>query len=205
MADSSTPLEQVSSSVSDSEVTSEQDDKERRLATMMKVAPRLAEVADRIDQIQKVMGDNLPQVIKEQPLGVVVDLVAAIKEQVERLHGDGSTVVTNNLKGRLNYAREVSLPDRLEAEGVKNFSTDGWRVARTIRIFAAIPGEHKEEAYDWLRNNDYGSLIKPTVNASSLSAAAKELMEHGKELPEEYFSVHPKNNVSFTRIKQGRG
>lgn len=50
---------------------------------------------------------------------------------------------------------------------------------------------------------DYSSLIQPTVNSSSLSALAKELMESGGELPADMFSVHTKDGVSITKAKKG--
>jgi hypothetical protein len=204
MPDTNTPLDEVSRSVPDSAIGTEDDEKSRRLATLQKVAPRLAEVAERIDQIQRILGDNLGQLVKEQPLGVVVDLLAGIKEQVDRLHGDGSTIVTNALKKRIRDARDIFLPERLEDEGLRNFSTDGWRIARSSKTMASILGDHKDEAYEWLRSNDYADLIKPTVNASSLSAVAKELLEHGKELPEEIFRVHIQPTVSFTKVGNRR-
>lgn len=46
---------------------------------------------------------------------------------------------------------------------------------------------------------DYGSLIQPTVNSSSLSALAKELMESGKDMPDDLFNVHTKDGVSITK------
>lgn len=49
---------------------------------------------------------------------------------------------------------------------------------------------------------DYGSLIKPTVNSSSLSALVKELLGTGKEMPEA-FKVHTKDGVSITKAKEG--
>lgn len=204
MVDSSTALDQVSSEVPDSAVL-ERDEKAHRLATLQRVAPALRDIAERIGLIERAMGGMLPDVVKEQPLGVVVDLLYDIKSAIETLHGDGSTVVTNRLKSRLDYAREVSLPERLDADGVKNFSTDNVRVAKSIRVLASILPDKKDDAFDWLRHHDLGSLIKPTVNASSLSAAAKEIMEKGEELPEELFRTHTKTSVSFTAVKKGRG
>lgn len=49
---------------------------------------------------------------------------------------------------------------------------------------------------------DFGSLIKETVNSSSLSSLAKELMESGKSLPDAPFNVHTKDGVSITKAKR---
>lgn len=48
----------------------------------------------------------------------------------------------------------------------------------------------------------YGSLIQETVNSSSLSSLAKELMEEGKEMPEKTFNIHAKDGVSITKAKK---
>lgn len=48
----------------------------------------------------------------------------------------------------------------------------------------------KDAGYNWLRNNGHGGLITETVNASTLAAFAKELIEgEGKELPAELFKT----------------
>lgn len=205
MTDDSTPLQQVSSQVDNSQLGPVESDADKRKRVMEAVAPRLLEVIERLELIERAMTGAGPEYIKEQPIGEVVNTMAAIKNAVERLHGDGSSVITNLLKGRFNYFREVSLPERLENDKIKNFSTDEWRIARTTKVLASIPPAVRDDAYQWLRDNDNGSLIKETVNASSLSALAKELMENGRELPEEYFTVLPKNSVSFTKVQSKRG
>jgi hypothetical protein len=48
----------------------------------------------------------------------------------------------------------------------------------------------KDAGYNWLRKNGHEGLITETVNASTLSAFAKELIEvEGKELPPELFKT----------------
>lgn len=48
----------------------------------------------------------------------------------------------------------------------------------------------KEAGYTWLRKNGHEGLITETVNASTLAAFAKELIEvDGKELPSELFKT----------------
>jgi hypothetical protein len=56
----------------------------------------------------------------------------------------------------------------------------------------------KELGYNWLRSNGHEGLITETVNASTLSAFAKELIEvDGKELPPELFKtgVNPYTSI----------
>lgn len=58
----------------------------------------------------------------------------------------------------------------------------------------------KQAAYWWLRLNGMGSLITETINASTLSAAARKQMEDGKDLPETYFKVDIVPNTSVTKV-----
>lgn len=140
------------------------------------------------------LGQTLPVYIAEQPLGIAVDGLSTLDKSVAALEKALSEV-----KAKLAFAKEVSMPQRMDAEAVKTFNTDNFRVTRTARVFASITAEQIENAYDWLRKNGYESLIKETVNSSSLSAAAKELMQEGEELPEEFFKVHMKDGISITK------
>ena len=51
-------------------------------------------------------------------------------------------------------------------------------------IYASLPEEHRDRAYEWLAENGHGALIKETVNANTLKAWAKEQLENNTPLPE---------------------
>ena len=69
-------------------------------------------------------------------------------------------------------------------------------------MFASIIAEKRPQAFQWLRDNGYGDIIQETVNASTLSAFAKTLLEtENKELPEEFFRVHAESQATLTRGK----
>lgn len=140
------------------------------------------------------LGAALPAFIADQPLGVAVDGLSTLDKSVASLEK-----ALADVKSKLAFAKEVSMPNRMDAEAVKTFNTENFRVTRTARVFASITSEQIEQAYDWLRENGYGALIKETVNSSSLSAAAKEMMQEGEELPEELFKVHMKDGISITK------
>lgn len=56
----------------------------------------------------------------------------------------------------------------------------------------------KQLGFDWLRANGHGGLITETVNASTISAFAKELIEvDGMELPPELFKtgINPHTSI----------
>lgn len=95
------------------------------------------------------------------------------------------------------------IPELFEQEGVSHVPLDeGFRVATSSRMFVSIKTDKKAEAYKWLEDNDFGSLITSTVNSSTLSAATKAMMEeHNRELPEDLFTVAMIPNTSVTPTK----
>ena len=88
------------------------------------------------------------------------------------------------LQARVDFLRDVALPDALDKAGLKSAVVDGiGRVQLTHDLYASITVENREAAFAWLRANGYESLIIPTVNAQTLRAWAKESLRNGKEIP----------------------
>ena len=199
-----------------------------RAAAITKATSRLLEQAEYLGRIDKVVAANLPEFIAGNPLGQALDLFVSLEDQINAADSN-----LKSLRSRIATAREVAFPARLDAEDCKTTTSKdtGNRITRTARIFASTkggpglsvpdggevgqnnygiePGTYSDLVgcplgYVWLKQNDLGALIKPTVNASSLSASAKELMENGRELPEVIFSVHTKDSVSITKGKGKR-
>lgn len=173
----------------------------RRTATIAKATTRVSELTGYLGLIEKAVAGCLPEFIALHPMGQAIDDFAALEDHVDALDK-----AVKGLNARMAYAREVSFPARMDAEESKTFTAEsGNRMTRTARIFASIvpdtSGEILKRAYEWLRANELGSLIKETVNSSSLSGAAKEIMENGRELPEDLFKIHTKDGVSITKKK----
>jgi hypothetical protein len=97
---------------------------------------------------------------------------------------------------------EVTIPDTFKREKIKSFTTtSGWRVGTSLRLFASVIKAMRAGAFGWLRSNGLPDLIQETVHAGTLSATAKDLLEHGRELPEEFFETHYKPNTSLTKVQ----
>lgn len=114
-----------------------------------------------------------------------------------------------DLSAFVELVKTVKLPSAFDREKIKTFTLqDGTRVTVSERVNASIPAEKKPEAYAWLRENGAGSLITETVNASTLSSFAKDVLSGGMaeqeifDLPEEIFSVHQSQTTSVTRGKK---
>lgn len=103
--------------------------------------------------------------------------------------------------------KEVRVPAIFEAAGVPNVPLDeGFRVGVSAKFRASLKSEDdggdRDKAYKWLRDNGLGDLISTTVNAGTLSSAAKNMMENdNKELPSTLFNVAFVPNTSVNTTK----
>lgn len=112
----------------------------------------------------------------------------------------------DEIRKKLNVAKERMsyqiLPRAFEDEGQTTVTlSSGHRVTISSKLRASI-GEDKLAAYDWLRENEFGEVITETVNASTLSALAKELAERGSGLPDELFSTSVAQTTSVTKVRK---
>lgn len=94
------------------------------------------------------------------------------------------------------------IPTLFTNRSLKTINIEGvGRCTVSYRWSASIlddPKKGKQRGHDWLKANGYGDIIKPTVNAQTLAATAKELFQNEeKDLPPELFKV---GQVPYTSI-----
>jgi hypothetical protein len=103
------------------------------------------------------------------------------------------------LRDKLNT---TIIPESYEAHGVTSQTVLDHRITVAVLVRASIAADQKEGAYKWLRDQGFGTLITETVNASSLAALAKTLMQdEGRELPDNLFKTYTVPSVSMTKVK----
>ena len=96
--------------------------------------------------------------------------------------------------------KSVTVPAVFEAAGVPNVPlSEGFRVGISEAWRASIKPDQKPGAYAWLEETGRKSIITEVVNASTLSALAKEMAEKNEELPAEFFNVAQVPNTSVTK------
>lgn len=118
-----------------------------------------------------------------------------------RLMADFWGDVGKQINEAMRTTGEVLVPAAFEREGIKSFTLDeGYRVGVGVRFVASIKAENRDKALEWLRNNGLEDLIIQTVNASTLSATGKNLLENGRELPEDIFTTAYLTNTSLTKV-----
>lgn len=95
--------------------------------------------------------------------------------------------------------KEVIIPEAFEVEGLSSAPlAEGFRVGVSARTLASLKTDRKPECYAWLRAN-YPDVVQETVNASTLSKLAKEMLEENRELPDELFNVALVPTTSVTQ------
>lgn len=108
------------------------------------------------------------------------------------------------------YLRLVKIPAVFDERAIKTLAVTGlvdvegntinMRCGLTSDIYASFKAGKKEEAYQWLRDNGRGDLIKETVAPGTLKSSAKDALKKGQSFPEELFNVTPFTRAGLTKI-----
>lgn len=93
------------------------------------------------------------------------------------------------------------VPDAMRRAGVKTVNViDVGRVTISHRFSCSMID--KEKGMEWLRANGLDGIIIETVNAATLGATAKDLLEnHGRDLPGDLFKTSTSAFTSITKSK----
>lgn len=131
-----------------------------------------------------------------EAIGDAAESYACIKYAIEAV--SEATKEPNKYQQYLQYTGMV---EKMQEEMTKSFTTPS-KFRCTLASRTTVSMVDKEAGMDWLRENGYETLIQPTVNASSLGAMAKELMEtENKQLPDNLFNTNVGVYVSLTKVK----
>lgn len=138
--------------------------------------------------------------------------VMATKDHVEIIK---HFAATRNTVEQIKLARKAL--DEIEEQLSKQYIPDLFREMRettgqkppykiegvgsvTVSYKFSCSMPDKDAGHEWLRSNGHGGLITETVNSSSLSAFAKDMIEnHGIDLPAEVFKT---SSQPYTSIRK---
>lgn len=102
------------------------------------------------------------------------DLAARMVELRDEIASKETEV--KDLKAELDVIRLKVVPIRFAEDGLKSQNIVGvGRLGLTSDAYCTQIAGKQDELFGWLRENEYGDLIKDTVNPSSLKALVKEL------------------------------
>ena len=112
-----------------------------------------------------------------------LDAVARLATEAGVLQEEIS-VMEGLLKDKKKALLEITdgqLPDALEHMGLEKFTlTDGSEIATKVFYGASIPRDRRDEAYEWLRDHEFGDLVKNNVTVTfgrGEDETAKEFIE----------------------------
>ena len=107
------------------------------------------------------------------------ELADKLKELKERKVELADMVKENNAE--IEQA-EFQLSQLMASTETQSFQRAGTLFYLTTKTYASANKEQKDELFDALRNEGYGSLITETINANSLSAFVKEQMADNDDI-----------------------
>ena len=100
---------------------------------------------------------------------------------------------------------EFQLSQLMASTETQSFQRAGTLFYLTTKTYASANKEQKDELFDALRNEGYGSLITETINANSLSAFVKEQMSENDDVLPQWLdgkvNVFDKVTVSLRKSK----
>ena len=125
------------------------------------------------------------------------ELADKLKELRERKSELAEETKANNAE--IEQA-EFQLSQLMASTESQSFQRAGTLFYLTTKTYASANKEQKDELFDALRNEGYGSLITETINANSLSAFVKEQMSENDDILPEW--LDGKVNV-FDKVTVG--
>ena len=99
---------------------------------------------------------------------------------------------------------EIRLINEMVDDEVSNLSIDGQKIYLATRISVSPKSGRKDALFEALTDNGYADIIKPTINANTLTATVRELMEHNdNQVPEwlaDKVSLYTVTNARIRKI-----
>ena len=140
--------------------------------------------------------------------------VSSVAEELLRKYAvlEDLTRRTTDLKKEIFAIEQKTLPDAMSAVGLKDFTLqDGTYIEVRDFVDAGIKKDDRAEAFKWLEENNFASLIKTEVSVSfgrdsfeEAVAFAKKLRESGMSA-EADSSVHPQTLSAWAREQLAQG
>lgn len=134
------------------------------------------------------------------------NLLLSKKDELEALNEQVKSVAAD-----INCLETVDLPLAMDSAGIESVTVNGRKISVGKYVHANIPEKHRDKAFEWLRNNGHGSLIKsqvviflPRGKDSELSKIEAFLKQHKVEM--ETKTAVPWNTLTaFCREQLSKG
>lgn len=159
----------------------------------MKILEIVEALRAKADEIEKQAKDASDKMTIEE----AVKFYFQLKSAYDLLDGERKRVYNT-----LDALNKAVLPDRLDDAGM-----DLIRLPELERSFYIVPKMSasivdKEKGYAWLIKNNLGELITETVNAGTLAAAMKKMIEEkNTQPPEDIIKLSPYRTIGSSKYK----
>jgi hypothetical protein len=105
-----------------------------------------------------------------------------------------------SINEQLDELRLKKIPEMMEQLDLRTATFEGLgRVQLASDLYASTRAGQKEAAMQWLRDCGYDNMVQESVNASSLKALFRRMIEGGAEIPEDIFKVSPFTRASIVK------
>lgn len=117
------------------------------------------------------------------------------------------------LSEKLRRVQEIDLPAAMQQAGVSEIKLpDGYKITVKEDVYASIPAENKDGAFEWLREHGFGDLIKNEVAVSfgkgeedQAASLLRELDANGWRNYQQKTAVHPQTLKALVREQLAKG
>jgi hypothetical protein len=105
----------------------------------------------------------------------------------------------SRINGELDDLRLKQIPEMMAEIEVKNATFPGiGRVQLATDLYCSTRAGRKDEAMQWLRDQELDNMITEGYNASSMKALIRKMIEQGVETPE-FLNVTPFIRASIVK------
>lgn len=134
-------------------------------------------------------------------LSALAEQLVGLREVLESMEEE-----RKNIQAQYDQLRKVTIPEAMRRAGLVagnrgSFTAAGGKVHLETRVFAGYDRAHQQEFFSWLDENGLGELVKPTINAQTLSATVRERREEGLSDPP-FVSVHEEVTAKFVKSRK---
>ena len=135
----------------------------------------------------------------ETNLGTVSNLAYYLNQEIERLEDFEEKV--KKQKAVIDKLQYVELPEAMQELGLnKVVLDDGSSISVATEYFAAISKKNSNMAYDWLRENNFGDIIKSELKMNFVHD--DESREHiANYLDEQNVDYQEKDSVHWQTLR----
>ncbi len=136
----------------------------------------------------------------------MITLEELVKAAEQLLDADAAAALAaEDLKAankKARVLREETIPEAMAELNLDHFSIKGGRMVTVKQeVYASIPKDNEQAAFDWLNKNDFGAIIKTEVKSSFGKGEREEALKLSQELADRGIDNKFKEGVHHSTLK----